>query len=55
MGLYETENISNGNICTIAINPKENLKNFKIEPSTKNISVWDEILKEWILKVMLEE
>ena len=34
MGPYEIENINNANICTIAVNPNENLK---IEHSTKNI------------------
>ena len=29
MGLYEIENISNQNICTIAINPKEYFEKFK--------------------------
>ena len=29
MGLFEIENIENHNICTIAINPKEYLENFK--------------------------
>ena len=29
MGLYETGNIDNQNICTIAINPKEYFEKFK--------------------------
>ena len=29
MGLYEIENISNANICTIAVNPKEYLEKLK--------------------------
>ena len=30
MGLCEIQNIDNPNICTIAINPKENFENLKI-------------------------
>ena len=29
MGLFETENIDNPNICTIAVNPKEYFEKFK--------------------------
>ena len=29
MGLYEIENISNQNICAIAVNPKEYFEKFK--------------------------
>ena len=29
MGLYEIENIDNPNICTIAVNPKENFEKIK--------------------------
>ena len=29
MGLYEIENISNANICTIAVKPKEYFEKFK--------------------------
>ena len=29
MGLFETENIDNPNICIIAVNPKEYFENFK--------------------------
>ena len=29
MGLYEVENLDNGNRCTIAINPKEYFEKFK--------------------------
>ena len=37
IGLYEIENIGNQNICTIAVNPKDILKNLKIEKLTRNI------------------
>ena len=51
MGLYEIEHISNWYDWT----RKSILKNFKIDPSTKNISVWDETPKECISKVMMKE
>ena len=35
MGLYEIENISNQNICTTAINPKEYFEKFKDKKITK--------------------
>ena len=41
MGLYEIEIIGNVNIYTIAVTPNKYFEKFKIEPSTKNIRVWD--------------
>ena len=35
MGLYEIENISNQNICTVAINPKEYFEKFKYKKINK--------------------
>ena len=37
MRLYEIENISNANICTTAVNPKEYFEKFKNGTLTKNI------------------
>ena len=46
MGLFDIENIGNPNICTIAVDPKEYLKNLTIDKLIKNIKALEETLQE---------
>ena len=46
MGLSDIENIGNPNICTIAVDPKEYLKNLTIDKLIKNIKALEETLQE---------
>ena len=55
MGLYEIEIFGNANIYTIAVKPNKYFEKFKIEPSTKNIRVWEKTPREWVSKVMPKE
>ena len=55
MGLYEIENISNANICTIAVNPKEYLEKLKTRLINKTHKGVRQVRKGWNLKVTLKE
>ena len=55
MGLYEIENISNANICTIAVNPKEYLEKLKNRLINKKHKGVRQVRKGWNLKVTLKE
>ena len=52
MGLYEIENISNQNICTIAINPKEYFEKFKDRKINKEHKGVKRDTPGMVLKVM---